>query len=309
MGKRRRGRAINGVLVLDKPQGVSSNAALQAARRAFDAAKAGHTGSLDPLATGVLPICFGEATKFSQYLLDADKAYISTYTLGQQTDTGDAAGQVIASCDASHLEKNDIEREMTAFVGDIEQVPPMYSALKHQGQPLYKLARQGIDIERKARRVHIYEYRLDAFRVGMVSEADVYIRCSKGTYVRSLVEDLGAALAVGGHVKMLRRVKAGPFIEPQAVTIEQLEMMKLEGGFAAIDQLLQPADTALLDFPEVVLDAGSEFYLLQGQSVFVSGLPSLRGEVRLKNDLGEFLGLGEIQEDGKVAPKRIIATN
>jgi len=209
MARRRRGRSLDGILVLDKPSGVSSNRALQMAKRLYGAAKAGHTGSLDPLATGVLPLCFGEATKFSQFLLDADKAYESTFVLGVATATGDAEGEVQVTGDASAVTEADVAAALDTFRGEIEQVPSMYSALKHQGQPLYKLARQGKEVERKTRRVVIKQLDLRAFRGGAQAQVDIYLECSKGTYVRSLAEDLGAVLACGAHVSRLRRTRAG----------------------------------------------------------------------------------------------------
>ncbi|MEM0953639.1 MAG: tRNA pseudouridine(55) synthase TruB, partial [Pseudomonadota bacterium] len=194
---RRPKRSVDGILILDKPPGMSSNQALQAAKRCFQAAKAGHTGSLDPLATGVLPLCLGEATKFSRFLLDADKAYNSTFVLGVKTTTGDAEGEVVTTLDAGHLHEDNVAAVLGTFRGEIEQVPSMYSAIKHQGQPLYKLARQGREVARKARRVTVFELTMTAFRPGVRAEIDVSVRCSKGTYVRSLAEDLGEALGVG----------------------------------------------------------------------------------------------------------------
>ncbi|MBP6699907.1 MAG: tRNA pseudouridine(55) synthase TruB, partial [Halioglobus sp.] len=191
MARQRRGRPLDGILVLDKPAGVSSNRALQMVKRLYGAAKAGHTGSLDPLATGVLPLCFGEATKFSQFLLDADKAYESTFVLGVATATGDAEGEVLETLDAAAVTAADVAAALASFRGEIEQVPSMYSALKHHGQPLYKLARRGEEVERKARRVVIRQLELRAFRGGALPEVDVYLECSKGTYVRSIAEDLG----------------------------------------------------------------------------------------------------------------------
>ncbi len=312
MAKNRRGRPLNGILILDKPAEQSSNKALQIAKRFYNAQKAGHTGSLDPLATGVLPICFGEATKFSQLLLDSDKAYRSTFALGVITATGDADGEVLESRDATAVTEADVKAQLANFQGEIEQVPSMYSALKHNGQPLYKLARQGIDVERKARQVTVYEIALEAFRstaeTGGPPEADVFIRCSKGTYVRSIAEDMGLALGCGAHVKVLRRTQAGPFDEAQVVSQEALEALKEREDFAAMDELLQPLDTALLQFPAVELVESSAFYMLQGQPVQVPNAP-LDGWVRMYSEAGQFIGLGEILDDGRVGPKRLIATN
>lgn len=314
MGRTRRGRPINGILLLDKPAGESSNRSLQTAKRLYVAAKAGHTGSLDPLATGVLPVCFGEATKFSQYLLDSDKIYRSTFALGVITASGDADGDVLETRDASKVTEQDVLRELTQFSGDIKQVPSMFSALKHQGQPLYKLARQGIEVERKERSVTVYDIRLEAFRsaeeTGAQPEADVYVSCSKGTYIRSIAEDLGLALGCGAHVTVLRRVQAGPFPEQQTVTLEALQAMKEQDSVEEMDALLLPVDSALGHLPIAVLSAEVETFLLHGHSVFVSGqqLP-LGGLIRLKNEGGDFLGIGEMLDDGRIGPRRLIATN
>ena len=308
MARRKRGRPINGILLLDKPLGVSSNHALQRAKRLFDAAKAGHTGSLDPLATGVLPLCFGEATKFSQYLLDADKAYNSTFVLGVATETGDVEGAVIETRDASHLSEKDVEQALASFRGEIEQVPSMYSAIKHQGQPLYKLARKGLEVERKSRTVVIKQLDLLAFRPGSKPEVDVAIECTKGTYVRSLAEDLGALLGCGGHVSALRRTKAGPFGIDSCVTMAALEGLQEEQNIAAMDSLLRPSDAAIETMPMVVLTESAGFYLRQGQPVLVSNAPR-SGMVRVALEDGEFLGVGEILDDGRIAPRRLIVTN
>ena len=307
MARQRRGRPLDGILVLDKPVGLSSNRALQVVKRLYGAAKAGHTGSLDPLATGVLPLCFGEATKFSQFLLDADKAYESTFVLGIATDTGDAEGQVIASQDASAISEADVAAALEAFRGEIEQVPSMFSALKHQGQPLYKLARQGLEVERKARRVVIKQLELRAFRGGARPEVDVYLECSKGTYVRSIAEDLGKALGCGAHVSSLRRTRAGAFSIADSVAMATLEALKANDRVAEMDSLLLPADTAVNDLPLVRLSVSGGFYIRQGQPVLVPNAPC-DGMVRVALETGEFLGVGEILDDGRVAPRRLIVT-
>lgn len=307
MARRRRGRPLNGILVLDKPAGLSSNQALQISKRLFFAAKAGHTGSLDPLATGVLPLCFGEATKFSQYLLDADKAYDSTFVLGVATNTGDAEGEVLATADASHLTRALVEEALQAFIGEIEQVPSMYSAIKIGGQPLYKLARKGEEVERPARNVVIKTLEVHDFREGEHPEVDISLRCSKGTYVRSLAEDLGRALGCGGHVSALRRTAAGPFELEQSVTLTTLEALKASDQLAAMDALIQPADAALGSLPLVQLSESGGFYMRQGQPVQVPNAPC-NGMVRVALESGEFLGVGEILDDGRVAPRRLIVT-
>ena len=305
MARRRRGRPIDGILVLDKPLGLSSNHALQMVKRLYYAAKAGHTGSLDPLATGVLPLCLGEATKFSQYLLDADKAYTSTFVLGTTTDTGDAEGQVVEASGAADIQESDIASALEQFRGEIEQVPPMYSAIKQDGQPLYKLARQGLEVERKARRVVISTLELRAFRGGKAAEVDIYLECSKGTYVRSIAEDLGRALGCGAHVSALRRTRAGPFTLDDSVTLRTLEALKANEQLRQMDELLLPADTALRGLPLVKLSESSGFYLRQGQPVLVPNAPC-DGMVRVALETGEFLGVGEILDDGRVAPRRLV---
>ena len=307
MARRRRGRPIDGILVLDKPAGISSNQALQTAKRLYFAAKAGHTGSLDPLATGVLPLCFGEATKFSQFLLDADKAYDSTFVLGVATDTGDAEGAIVEQGDASGIDRDVLETALAAFRGDIEQVPSMYSAIKQDGKPLYKLAREGKEVERKARQITISRLEIKDFRPGQRAEVDVAIECSKGTYVRSIAEDLGRALGVGAHVAALRRTAAGPFRLEHSVTLATLEALKANEKLAEMDQLLLPADAALSDMPLVKLSESGGFYLRQGQPVLVPNAPC-DGMVRVALDSGEFLGIGEILDDGRVAPRRLIVT-
>jgi len=312
LAKNRRGRPLNGILILDKPQGQSSNRSLQIAKRLYFAKKAGHTGSLDPLATGVLPLCFGEATKFSQYLLDSDKAYKSTFKLGVITASGDADGEVLESRDASGITEADIIAGLAPFRGLIKQVPSMFSALKHNGQPLYKLARQGIEVERKVREVTVYEIDLIDFRsskeTGDCPEVDVYVHCSKGTYIRSIAEDLGLSLGCGAHVTVLRRVQAGPFKEDHSITLPALEALKTDDDFAQLDELILPPDSAVDHFPRVLLEESAVFYMLQGQPVQIAEAP-LEGVVRMYSSSDTFIGLGEMLEDGRVGAKRLIATN
>ena len=306
-GRRRfRGRKVNGIVVVDKPIGASSNAVLQQVKRLYGAAKAGHTGSLDPLATGVLPVCLGEATKLSQYLLDSDKSYRTTAKLGIRTNTGDAEGEVVSERPVAVTE-SDLEPVLARFRGPIEQVPSMFSALKHNGKPLYEYARQGIEIERPARKVNIYRLSLIEFRGDeLVLEVD----CSKGTYIRSLVEDIGEMLGCGAHVAELRRLKAGPYEEVQSYTVEALEEVRNGGGHAALDNLLLAQDSAVSHWPAVVLGESSSFYLTQGQPVQVSRAPT-SGFVRIYRQVegadNTFLGIGEIQDDGLVAPRRLVA--
>ena len=311
MGKaNRHRRLINGILVLDKPLGLSSNQALQQCKRLFFAAKAGHTGSLDPLATGVLPLCFGEATKFSQFLLDANKAYTSTFVLGQSSTTDDADGEITAVADASKLTETEVLSALMMFQGEQEQVPPMYSALKHNGERLYKLARRGEEVERASRDIRVDDIELLDFRVDdatHVVEIDVCLSVSKGTYIRRIAADLGEKLAVGGFVSALRRVQSGPFVESQAVDFEQLERLKDFDNTAALDELLLPMDSALQHIPSVVLDPSIGFYIQRGQAVQVPDSP-LNGKVRLLMEAGDFIGIGEIDDQGRVAPKRLVVS-
>lgn len=308
MGRRhRKGRPIDGILILDKPQGLTSNGALQQAKRLFGAAKAGHTGSLDPLATGVLPLCFGEATKFSQFLLDANKRYLATITLGVATASGDADGDVLEERDVPAISAEALETRLDEFRGEIEQTPSMFSAVKQGGEPLYKLARQGIEVERKSRRVTIFELLVREFSSPALT---LEIACSKGTYVRSIAEDLGKVLGCGAHVSGLRRLSSGPYGLGEAVTLEALEMRKTDGGAEALDELLVPAESAVEDWPAVELPEFTASFLRQGQPVQIARAPT-EGWVRIFSESGddpEFLGVGEILEDGRVAPRRLVAT-
>ena len=305
MARRRKGRAIDGVLLLDKDGGLSSNHALQRVRRLFDAQKAGHTGSLDPLATGMLPVCLGEATKVSGFLLDADKHYRVTARLGQRTATADADGEVIETADIPRLEEEDVRAVLATFVGAIEQVPPMYSALKHQGRRLYELARKGEEVERLPRRIRIFALELEALSVDSFT---MTVRCSKGTYVRTLVEDVAAKLGTLAHVTVLRRLGLGPYEKRSMYTLDELEAKLADGGQAALDELLLPVDSAVADWPVVRLDEDMSFYVRRGQAVQVPRAPT-EGRVRLYSDNGEFIGIGEVSDDGRIAPKRLLAAS
>ena len=289
---------------MDKPAGISSNDVVQQAKRLFGAQKVGHTGSLDPLATGVLPLCFGEATKFSQYLLDANKTYWTRIRLGVSTETGDADGEVIAQVDATAITQTQVSDALETFVGEIEQIPSMYSALKHQGQPLYKLARQGIEVERAPRTVTIYSAELLQFAEAYI---ELRVHCSKGTYIRSLAEDLGAALGCGGHVSALRRLAAGPYAEAQAVTLEQVSEI---GDLQEMDALLLPVASAVGSWPSVRLHEDTAHYVRQGQPVQVAHAPT-HGWVQIFESAEEdrFLGVGEVLTDGRIAPRRLVASN
>ena len=307
--RRNRGRSVNGIFLLNKPLERSSNQALQRVKNLFDANKAGHTGALDPLATGVLPICLGEATKFSQFLLDSDKHYRSTFTLGVATETGDCDGDVVSQADASALSQDQVESAIEAFRGEIQQIPSMYSALKHNGQPLYKLARQGIEVEREARTINIYKYEILDFRPGPRAELDVEVHVSKGTYVRTLAEDLGAALGCGAHVSALHRHIAGPFTEQETMTLPELEKLRESCEAPELDYLLKPMDIAVADRMAVELSEIVAGYFQLGQEV-MSTQAFRNGQegdiVRVFREGGDFLGVGTVTEDGKVAPKRLV---
>lgn len=305
MGRRnRKGRDITGIVVVDKPSGHSSNHVLQQVKRLFDAKKAGHTGSLDPLASGVLPICLGEATKLSGYLLDADKQYAVTCKLGITTDSGDADGEVIAEQAIPEFDETTLQPILDNFIGEQDQVPPMFSALKYQGQPLYKLARQGIEVERKSRRIRIYEIQLldcsyDSFTLS--------VRCSKGTYIRTLVEDISHKLGTGGHVTMLRRTGVAGYSLDDAVSLEQLAERRESGDLAVLDKLLEAAENALPDWPVINLDEAASKTLSFGQSIQVEQDFEC-ANVRLFDQNEKFMGLGEMSPDGVIKPKRLFAS-
>jgi tRNA pseudouridine55 synthase len=273
-------------------------------KRLYQARKAGHTGSLDPLATGLLPLCFGEATKVSGFLLDADKRYRVVCKLGERTTTGDAEGEVIEQRPVEDIPEAQLRKVLEGFVGEIEQIPPMYSAVKHKGERLYKLARQGVEVEREARKVDIHSLELRDFRIP-VFEIDVH--CSKGTYVRTLVEDIGEQLGCGAHVTALRRLAVGPFDDSQMVDMAALEATAAE-GMAALDKLLLPMESGLSQWPGVRLSGDAAFYLRQGQPVLVPQAPT-EGWVRLYEGESRFLGMGEILDDGRVAPRRLMTAS
>jgi tRNA pseudouridine55 synthase len=299
VGKRKHNcRPLNGILLIDKPRDMTSNHALQRAKRMMQACKAGHTGSLDPIATGLLPLCFGEATKVSQFMLDADKHYWVRIRLGEETATYDCEGDVIARKPVT-VTPRQLETALKSFTGPISQVPPMYSAIKQDGQALYKLARAGVEVERKPRDVTIHALDLVEFD-GQDLELDIV--CTKGTYIRSIAHDLGQLLGCGGHVTELRRLGVGEFRIDEALTMEQVEALETE---QACQERLLPVDEALLDLPDVTLSSLATHYLLQGQPVSTRhGLEP--GLVRLYSEENTFLGIGEIQDDGRVAPKRLM---
>lgn len=286
---------------MDKAAGLSSNAALQEVKRLYEAGKAGHTGSLDPLATGVLPLCLGEATKVSQFLLNADKAYRAKIRLGIRTDSGDSDGVEIGRCDAFNVSRVDVEKALKNFEGEIEQLPPMHSALKIGGVPLYELARRGESVAREPRKVTLYRIALTDFDG---DEIEIGISCSKGTYIRTIADDLGQMLGCGAHIIALRRTGAGVFTEADCIDSETLEREKAAGGLDKIDRHLIPMDRAIEDLPGVNLPGITAGHVRNGQAVMVRHLPE-EGLVRLYED-ERFIGIGCIDDDGKVAPRRLI---
>ena len=300
----RKRREVDGILLLDKPLGVSSNKALQQVRWLYGAAKGGHTGSLDPLATGLLPLCFGQATKVCGYLLDADKSYEVVCRFGARTTTGDREGEVVETgpIDADRLVSLPVVLER--FIGEIDQIPPMYSALKHGGERLYRLARQGKEVERPPRRVRIH-----AASVLSQSGADatLHVRCSKGTYVRTLVEDVATALGTVAHVHALRRVTLGPFaLDDGCHDMTALQRCAEAGSLAALDALLMPLDTALRHYPALAVSEALAFYLGQGNAVSVPSTEPAGAAVRLYGPGQRFLGMGEMLPDGRCAPRRMM---
>ncbi|TOF69263.1 tRNA pseudouridine(55) synthase TruB [Vibrio parahaemolyticus] len=308
MARRRKGRPINGVILLDKPTGISSNDALQKVKRIYFAEKAGHTGALDPLATGMLPICLGEATKFSQFLLDSDKRYRVIAKLGERTNTSDSDGEVVETRPVDvTLEK--LEASIEKFRGESDQVPSMFSALKYQGKPLYEYARKGIEVPRESRKITVYEIILHRFEG---DEVEMEVHCSKGTYIRTIVDDLGEMLGCGAHVTMLRRTAVAKYPYEKMVTLEQLNELLEQAHREEIaprellDPLLMPMDTAVEDLPEVNLIPELADMVQHGQPVQVLGAPE-QGSLRLT--MGEerlFIGVGEMNGDGKIAPKRLV---
>ncbi|TVQ67269.1 MAG: tRNA pseudouridine(55) synthase TruB [Oceanospirillales bacterium] len=314
MARKPKGRAIDGIFLLDKPAGMSSNKALQQIKHLYGAAKAGHTGALDPLATGLLPICLGEATKFSQYLLDSDKAYLTTARLGEKTDTADADGEVIETRPIPALHKDQIEALLiTHFSGQIEQVPPIYSALKVQGQPLYKLARKGIEVEVKSRQVTIHSIRLLAIRE---QEIDLEVYCSKGTYIRSIVQDLGELLGCGAHVSRLRRTHVGGYNAAQMLDFDQLNanIQALPESTSEyiqnyLDGLLLPPWSAIESLPLCKLTEEQATALRQGKRLSNLGLTINAVWQVFAEPNGQFLGLAETDDNGCLKGKRLIRTD
>ena len=295
-------RTIGGVLLLDKPSGMTSNDAVQRIKKLFYAKKVGHTGSLDPLANGMLPICLGEATKFSQYLLDADKAYYVKVRLGIRTASGDSEGKIIGKRPIPKITKCLLEKTLSLFRGIIKQTPSMYSALKYKGKPLYKLARQGVEVERKPRQVMIDELNLLDWND---EEVELYVHCSKGTYIRTLIDDLGETLNCGAYVIVLRRLMVMHYHENQMIPLIQLEQGYDESNPAALDLYLLPIESMVLNFPVLKLNQLTNFYLQQGRAVTVPH-PPVSGFVRLRNYNDQFIGVGEVLSDARIAPRRLI---
>ncbi|OLQ92744.1 tRNA pseudouridine(55) synthase TruB [Vibrio ponticus] len=308
MARRRKGRPIDGVILLDKPTGISSNDALQKVKRIYFAEKAGHTGALDPLATGMLPICLGEATKFSQFLLDSDKRYRVIAKLGERTDTSDSDGEVVETRPVD-VDLAKLEACIDKFRGESDQVPSMFSALKYQGKPLYEYARKGIEVPRESRKITVYEIVLHRFEG---DEVEMEVHCSKGTYIRTIVDDLGEMLGCGAHVTMLRRTGVAKYPYERMVTLEQLNELLEQAHREEIaprdllDPLLLPMDTAVEDLPEVNMNAELTDLVQHGMPVQVAGVPA-EGTVRMTS--GEeklFIGVAQIDDNGRVAPKRLV---
>lgn len=291
---------MHGILVLDKPAGLTSNQVLQQVKSLYNARKAGHTGSLDKMATGLLPLCFGEGTKFSGYLLESDKQYDAVLRLGRETTTGDEEGETVTESTVPNLTLRQLETVIEQFRGEIEQIPPMYSALKHKGQRLYELAYKGIEVERKPRSVVIYKLEIKKLENDLLS---LSVTCSKGTYIRTLAQDIGRALHCGACIHTLRRVAAGPFTQDQMLTLEALESLA-EEGMGELDARLLPIDMAVSEMPEVNVNEEMAGFLNDGQPVIVANAPT-SGLLRIYS--GKLLlGLGEVLEDGRIAPRRLI---
>jgi len=295
-------RDIDGIVLLDKPLGLSSNQALQQVRKLFNARKAGHCGSLDPLATGVLPICLGEATKFSSYLLGANKCYRASCRLGQTTTSGDAEGEIIETVPVQ-VDLAQVEQLLPQFTGEIEQIPPMYSALKHQGKRLYQLAREGKQVERAPRRITIYQLNLLAFD-GQTLDIDV--SCSKGTYIRTLAEDIGRRLGCGAHLSALHRSSVDAFDEADTYSMEQLEHLQAQ-SIQQLDNIVLPVSAALEHFPEIILNASDSLDIRHGRRIALAAAAE-PGPCRLYSSEGVFLGLGELAASGELSAKRLMNT-
>ena len=299
---RKRGRDIHGVFLLDKPQGMSSNDIMQKVKRIFQANKAGHTGALDPLATGMLPICLGEATKFSQFLLDADKRYLVTAKLGERTDTSDAEGQIVETRDVK-VKTPEILTALEQFRGDILQVPTMFSALKYNGKPLYEYARQGITVEREARPITIFELNFIEYNAPYLT---LEVHCSKGTYIRTLVDDLGETLGCGAHVTMLRRTAVADYPTEKMLDWNALQALAEPQDLSLLDALLLPMDTAVAKLPALTLNESQAQGIGFGQRIKFDNPNRLQGQVRLFSHENRFLGVAVIDENNVIRPQRLV---
>ena len=299
---RKRGRDIHGVFLLDKPQGMSSNDIMQKVKRIFQANKAGHTGALDPLATGMLPICLGEATKFSQFLLDADKRYLVTAKLGERTDTSDAEGQIVETRDVN-VKTPEILTALERFRGNILQVPTMFSALKYNGKPLYEYARQGITVEREARPITIFGLNFIEYNAPYLT---LEVHCSKGTYIRTLVDDLGEALGCGAHVTMLRRTAVADYPTEKMLDWHTLQSLAEQQDLSLLDTLLLPMDTAVAKLPALLLNESQTQGVGFGQRIKFDNLNRLQGQVRLFSHENRFLGVAVIDENNVIRPQRLV---
>lgn len=300
MARKKKGNPINGIVLLDKPYEISSNKALQIVKRIYNAQKAGHTGSLDPLATGMLPICFGEATKISAFLLDADKRYSFDCKLGQITSTGDIEGEIIKTAPVPSLSEEDIKSVLAQFLGEINQVPPMYSALKQGGKRLYELARQGIEVERKSRKITIYDLQLIDFTQDTIS---LEVQCSKGTYVRSLAQDIGNEIGCGAFVSRLHRISVNPFPVHGMVSLDAIRELQEEGE-DALNKILLPLDCAVPDWPAISLTDDMVFYFRRGQQLMLSG-ENHDALVKVYDPSGVFIGIAQGDGCGGFFPKRV----
>ena len=299
---RKRGRDIHGVFLLDKPQGMSSNDIMQKVKRIFQANKAGHTGALDPLATGMLPICLGEATKFSQFLLDADKRYLVTAKLGERTDTSDAEGQIVETRDVN-VKTPEILTTLEQFRGNILQEPTMFSALKYNGKPLYEYARQGITVEREARPITIFELNFIEYNAPYLT---LEVHCSKGTYIRTLVDDLGEALGCGAHVTMLRRTAVADYPTEKMLDWHALQNLAEQQDLSLLDALLLPMDTAVAKLPALTLNESQTQGIGFGQRIKFDNPNRLQGQVRLFSHENRFLGVAVIDENNVIRPQRLV---
>ncbi len=298
--RKSKGRVLNGLLLFDKSKGESSNRALQKVKRLYHAAKAGHTGTLDPLATGLLVICFGRATKISDFLLTADKQYQVILKLGETTTSGDADGELLTQNDFANVTQAQIKQAALKLIGDIEQIPPMHSALKHQGKRLYELARQGEKVERKARKVTIHQFEFLEQQQNFVI---MRVHCSKGTYVRTLVEDLGRLLKCGAHVVELKRTSLGPFTAPKMYTLHDLEALVTE-DFSLLDALLLPVESAVQHWPAIDVSAKQMLDIQHGREIHLAELDKGKS-ARIYGPDKQFYGMARVNEGGKIAIKRL----